>query len=139
MKKEKIILDTNLWLSFLISDKLALIEEVIDNGNFELLLSEHLLHEIETVIKRPKFKKYFSDKSIALLFDFFAQKGNIQNVSSNLTICRDEKDNFLLNLSIDGNANYLITGDKDLLVLSQIEKTKIITITDFLKINQTNN
>ena len=61
MKKEKIILDTNLWLSFLISDKLTIIEEVIDNGNFELLLSEHLLYEIETVIKRPKFKKYFSD------------------------------------------------------------------------------
>ena len=139
MRKERIILDTNLWLSFLISDKLALIEEVIDNGNFELLLSEHLLYEIETVIKRPKFKKYFSDKSIALLFDFFAQQGKILNVSSDLTICRDEKDNFLLNLSIDGNADYLITGDKDLLVLSQIEKTKIITITDFLKINQTNN
>ena len=59
---------------FLISDKLTLIEEIIDNGNFQLLLSEHLLHEIESVIKRPKFKKYFSDKSIALLFDFFAQK-----------------------------------------------------------------
>lgn len=51
---------------------------------------------------------------------------------STLNFCRDEKDNFLLNLAVDGNADYLITGDKDLLVLEKIEKTKILTYSEFV-------
>lgn len=42
------------------------------------------------------------------------------------------KDNFLLDLAIDGKADYLITGDADLLVMSRLEKTKIITLTAFI-------
>jgi predicted nucleic acid-binding protein len=34
-------------------------------------------------------------------------------------------------LAKDGNANYLITGDNDLLVLKKFEKTKIVTLSDF--------
>lgn len=52
--------------------------------------------------------------------------------TSDVTICRDEKDNFLLALAKDSGADYLITGDKDLLILKTIEKTKILTIVDFL-------
>jgi hypothetical protein len=55
---------------------------------------------------------------------------------SNKKLCRNEKDVFLSNLSVDGNANYLIIGDQDLLILKQIENTKIITMTDFLTINK---
>jgi putative PIN family toxin of toxin-antitoxin system len=46
-------------------------------------------------------------------------------------ICRDPKDNFLLALAKDGNADYLITGDSDLLVLKEFERTKIVTLSEF--------
>jgi len=42
---------------------------------------------------------------------------------------RDKKDNFLLSLAADSNANYLLTGDNDLLTLKSQGKTTIITIT----------
>ena len=44
-------------------------------------------------------------------------------VKSKITTCRDEKDNFLLALAVDGNADFLITGDEDLLVLKEVNKT----------------
>jgi len=44
------------------------------------------------------------------------------------------KDNYLLSLAIDSNADFLITGDNDLLILSRIENTKIIKYSDFEKI-----
>jgi uncharacterized protein len=44
---------------------------------------------------------------------------------------RDSKDNFLLNLAVDGKADYLITGDKDLLEIGQIDKTSILTFKEF--------
>ncbi len=51
-------------------------------------------------------------------------------MSSDINECRDVKDNFLLNLAIDSNADYLITGDSDLLDLGIIHNTKILTIKD---------
>ena len=56
--------------------------------------------------------------------------GKLIKVKSNVDLCRDSKDNFLLSLAIDGKVDFLVTGDKDLLVLEQVKKTKIITITD---------
>jgi predicted nucleic acid-binding protein len=47
-------------------------------------------------------------------------------------MCRDSKDNFLLSLAVDGNADYLITGDKDLLILEKVNKTLIVTIQEYL-------
>ncbi|WP_310590606.1 putative toxin-antitoxin system toxin component, PIN family [Dyadobacter sp. 3J3] len=52
-----------------------------------------------------------------------------------MEICRDPKDNFLLSLSIDGNAHFLLTGDKNLLELNPFQNTSIIAISDFLQIN----
>ena len=53
-------------------------------------------------------------------------------VESSVTVCRDPKDNFLLALAKDGKADYLLTGDKDLLDLIKFGKTKIKTITEFI-------
>jgi uncharacterized protein len=52
--------------------------------------------------------------------------------TSQVIVCRDPKDDFLLSLARDGKANYLITGDKDLLDIKVFGKTKITTMTDFL-------
>ena len=54
-------------------------------------------------------------------------------VQTKIEVCRDPKDNFLLSLSIDGNADYLLTGDQDLLDLIKFGETTILTISDFLK------
>ena len=132
MKKQRIIIDTNLCLSFLISKKLNIIEQLIENKNIEIILSENLIDEIISVVNRPKFKKYFFQESILLLLNFFRADCFLAQVQTNISICRDEKDNFLLDLAIDGKADYLITGDKDLLVLEQIENTKIITMNQFI-------
>ena len=53
-------------------------------------------------------------------------------VESIVTICRDDKDNFLLALAKDGKADYLLTGDNDLLELKKFGKTKIQTLASFV-------
>jgi uncharacterized protein len=134
MKNNRIILDTNLWISFLISKSLNKLDSLINNGKVKLLFSKESFEEFVEVVERPKFKRFFSSKDIEQIITLFDQFGELVNVKSKVNICRDEKDNFLLNLSIDGKADYLITGDKDLLVLKKIKKTRILTITEFLKI-----
>lgn len=53
-------------------------------------------------------------------------------VKSEINICRDSKDNFILALCKDANADYLLTGDKDLLELRELGTTQILTISAFL-------
>jgi predicted nucleic acid-binding protein len=54
-------------------------------------------------------------------------------IKSSVILSRDKKDNYLLALARDVGADFLITGDKDLLVLKQFENTVIISLTEFLK------
>jgi putative PIN family toxin of toxin-antitoxin system len=106
---------------------------LIENKKIVLVFSEELIEEFIDVVTRPKFKKYFSKKDIEKILEYFDQYGELTKVKSNIKICRDEKDNFLLNLSIDSDADYLISGDKDLLVLEKIKGTKIITFANFIE------
>ena len=102
----------------------------------KLLFSRELLLELLDVIKRSKFKKFFSEEVTAQLLEIFDQYGKLIAIKSDLSLCRDKKDNFLLNLAVDGKADYLLTGDKDLLVLEKINKTLILSWSDFLKMTK---
>ncbi len=70
------------------------------------------------------------------MFSVFDPFIDLIKVESVVTICRDIKDNFLLALAKDGNADYLLTGDKDLLVLQKFGKTKITTIANFIELTK---
>lgn len=131
MQNSKVIIDSNVWISLSMSKKLEDLEEIIIKKSIVLLYSEKLVSEITGVINRPKFRKYFAKNISELLIYFFKTYGVLIEITSNILICRDPDDNFLLNLAVDGNADYLVTGDKDLLILEKINSTKIITIKDF--------
>jgi putative PIN family toxin of toxin-antitoxin system len=133
MKSKDVILDTNLWISFLIKRDLRSIDSLIEKGKIKLVFSEELLQEFLTVSRRPKFRKYFSDTDIEELLRVFDMYGKFVKVSTIVNDCRDNRDNFLLNLAIDSKADYLVTGDSDLLELSKVGVTEIITLKDFLK------
>ena len=130
-KTARIILDTNLGISFLITKNLSPLDPLLISGQIKLLFSEDLLTEFVEVIQRTKFKKYFSRSEIDELFITIGSYAEFISVKTEVNICRDPKDNFLLCLAIDGQVNYLITGDQDLLTLKEIGTAKIITISDF--------
>ncbi|HMJ46577.1 MAG TPA: putative toxin-antitoxin system toxin component, PIN family [Ferruginibacter sp.] len=131
-KRNRIIIDTNLWISFLLTrDHLAL-DKIFSASNSILLFSEELLEEFIEVANRPKFKKYFSLKDLQEIIIQIKVHGEFIDVKSSTIICRDPKDNFLLSLSKDGNATHLISGDKDLLDLKRFGRTKIVTLKKYL-------
>jgi len=134
IRKTKIVIDTNLWISFLITKNYQKLDDLFERKKIQLLFSKELVEEFIEVAKRPKFQKYFTDSDIEKLLINFDSIGKIINVKSNLKDCRDTKDNFLLNLAVDGKAKYLISGDKDLLSLKIIGKTKIISMNEFIEI-----
>jgi uncharacterized protein len=103
------------------------------NGRITLLFSEQLVDEFVEVALRPKFRKYFPLSDLEELMQKLRTKVEFISQVTSVELCRDSKGNFLLGLAHDGLATHLITGDKDLLVLGQVGKTKILTIADYLK------
>jgi uncharacterized protein len=121
-----------LWITFLISKQLDSIDSLLLKGHIKLIFSQELIEEFLTVSKRSKFSKFFSDEKILIVLKIFDEFGKLVNVTTDVKICRDYKDNFLLNLAIDSKADYLITGDNDLLVIKKIKNTRIMTWIDFV-------
>lgn len=130
-KRNRIIIDTNLWVSFLLTKQFSFLDDLFEKGKIQLIFSQELLDEFIEVINRPKLRKYFTAESIEFLLDTIDQYADFITVTSIINVCRDEKDNFLLSLAKDSFADYLITGDQDLLVIKRFEKTEIITIAEF--------
>lgn len=131
-KKSRIVIDTNIWISFLLTKDFSAFDRIISTPSVTFLFSSKLLDEFIEVAQRPKFSKYFSTPDLEELLFQMNEYGEFINVTSSTTICRDPKDNFLLSLSKDGKASHLITGDKDLLDLTRFGKTHIITLKKFL-------
>jgi len=132
MKNKNVILDTNLWISFLISKDYSFLDNYVLKEKVKLVFSEELFSEFISIAERPKFKKYFSNSDVDKLIQTIDKYGILIKVSSEIKLCRDIKDNFLLNLAIDSDADFLVTGDKDLLEIKNIRKTKIITIRELM-------
>ena len=132
-KPLNLIIDTNLWVSFLISSRQDRLDNLLLIEKVRLLFSTELLDEISVTITKPKLKKYFGVNALEEMLLNLEAYIDLIEVKSSVNICRDHKDIFLLALAKDGHADYLLTGDKDLLELKKFGKTKIMTITAFLE------
>lgn len=130
-KSVRVIFDTNVWISFLIGKKISFIKEYIVDGTISIITTPQLILEIQTVTARPKLKKYFPKKSVEELLGLLNTISESFEVEPHYDICRDPKDNFLLDLIAVSKADYLVTGDKDLLEHNPFLKTRIITPADF--------
>lgn len=133
-KSIKVIFDTNVWISFLIGKKLSIIKNHIENSSIIIVITNQLLEEIKIVTARPKLQKYFAEEIV----NEFIQL--LETISINVAIKpthfinRDEKDNFLLDLIDFSKADYLVTGDKDLLENNPFKTAKIVSPADFEKL-----
>src|SRR5258708_2824453 len=128
---DRIIIDTNLWISYLLT-KDSKLDRFLSDNLITLLFSQDLITEFIEVAHRPKFRKYFSASDLEALLVSISTKAIFIEIFSAVDISPDPKDNFLLALAKDGNATHLLTGDKELLSLKKFGKTKIVTIRNYL-------
>lgn len=132
-KSAKVIFDTNVWISFLIGKQLATVKYQIAKGSIIVVTTEQLLLEIKLVTSREKLQKYFPKENVAELLDLLETIAEKVAITPKYSICRDPKDNFLLDLIDFSKADYLVTGDKDLLEHNPFKTAKILTPSEFEK------
>lgn len=97
----------------------------------DILSSSGLEDELFEVLERPKFSKRLSKEQIQNFRSDFKLAVLSVEVHSAVEVCKDPKDNFLLALAKDGAADFLLTGDAELLALESFGNTKILTIREF--------
>jgi putative PIN family toxin of toxin-antitoxin system len=130
-RKIRIIVDTNLFISFAITKNFSFINDLLLEDNLDLIVCDELIAEIKEVSSRPKFNNQISNSELTVLFHLIAEAAVNIKLKSEVFISRDVKDNFLLALAKDSNADFLLTGDKDLLSLHKFENTFIVKMSEF--------
>jgi putative PIN family toxin of toxin-antitoxin system len=91
------------------------------------LVSEDTLSDLAATLSRSKFDPYVSREDRQSFFELFARVSEWVAVTSTFRVCRDTKDNMFLELAVDGKADLIVTGDKDLLELTPFQGIAIIT------------
>lgn len=134
-KHLKIVLDTNWYVSASINrNSRRRLYALLINENLTIFYSRELLAEYESVISRKKFEKFIRQEQVGRFIGLVLTRLKPVEIKTLVRLSRDAKDNFLLSMSIDCGADYLVTGDPDLLVLKEFGKTKILSMTEFSKI-----
>lgn len=133
MNKLRIVFDTNIFISGLLSDKSAP-QKAVDYAQAKsvILISQETFQELAEVLTRSKFDRYVSLEKRAKFLKTLSVKAEIIEVITRIDLCRDPKDNKFLELAFNGNADYLITGDNDLLSLNPFKSIAIIPPTEFI-------
>ena len=126
------MVDTNIWIRFLIGRTLRGFGGLLLEDRVVLLQSEELFNELLEVLARPKFRPHFSCDDVRELIELMGPRTEWVEAKPGGRHCRDPKDDFLLDLCIAGRADLLVTGDKDLLVLGQVDLTSVVHYRDLM-------
>jgi uncharacterized protein len=129
MNKIRIVLDSNVILSaalFKNSSPRQAFDKAMTNG--QIMMSTATLAELQDIFNRPKFDRYLSKSSRT---DFLNDLIAVEIIQS-FSVCRDPKDDKFLELAVNGNADYIVTGDRDLLVLNPFQNIAILSVSEFL-------
>ncbi len=132
--KARYVFDTNVVVSAL------LFRESIPGQAFfyalergTLLASRHSLTELSQVFSREKFDRYVTrEERERLLASLIAEAETVEPGTS-IAACRDPHDDALLELAVAGGAAAIVTGDRDLLVMTPFQGIPIVTPSQFLE------
>lgn len=129
----RIVLDTNVLVSAVIAkgksrDLLSLAVQ----KRFLLIKSQETIEEFARVLLQPKFRMNRSE--VIKAKNALIKTGKtIKVTSKRRVIGEDPDDDIFINAALDGNADYIISGDPHLLGLSKYKGIEIVTVNDMLK------
>jgi uncharacterized protein len=128
------VFDTNVIVSSLLFENgkpAQALRYALANG--EVLLSLDLLEELNEVLGRKRFDRYITSEEREEFLEALIARAVLVKITMNVQECRDPKDDKVLELALNGEAQYIISGDKDLLVLHPFREVQVIAADEFLK------
>lgn len=131
----RVVVDTNVWISrLLLSNSVS--ARAVDKAlaRFEVVVSEASVEELADVLSREKFDRYVSLQDRKEFLRRLLQVTTMVSVLSEITDCRDPKDNRFLALALDSESDCVVSGDDHLLALNPWRGIRIASPRAFLAI-----
>ena len=138
----RVVLDTNVFVSAILAPEMppARILEIALTGGIRLVISQAILREIRQVFQYAKIQKLLKKRRITspdledvvlkILKVAFLTTGQL----SLKGICGDPFDDMVISCAVEGEADFIISGDQDLTSLESYQGIKIVAPAAFLKL-----
>jgi uncharacterized protein len=129
----RVVLDTNVLVSALLfRGPVSKFVDLWKTGRIKPVVSLATFQEFKRVLTYPKFA-LTPDEILFLLEEGVLPYFEVINVQQEVQgICRDPRDHIFLSCALAAGADFLITGDEDLLTLKKFQRTRILTPSDFM-------
>ena len=137
MALARVVLDANVIVSALIRpDSIPgrILAAAIDES-IQLIVSEPLLVELRAVLAYPRLRKYLKIgtteiDTFIIMLEQVADPVSLRDVATT-PFCRDPKDEIYIQTAVAGRADFIVTGDSDLLILREVNSILIVAPAEF--------
>jgi hypothetical protein len=134
----RVVLDTNVVVSGVIKEEGPpgqILSRLFQARQYISVTSLEILAEIREVLQRPKIRRYhgWTDEEIDAFVTFLYAESDVTEGTLTVKVARDPQDNKFLACASEGNADYLVSGDDDLLQIEVFERTQIVRPRVFLE------
>ena len=132
--RERVVIDTNAFISRLLipnSVPGAAVRKAVDSA--DILVSEATMYELADVLSRKKFDAFVEMKERQQFLRLLARIVEMVPIVYPVRVCRDAKDDRILEVAVNGRADLIITGDRDLLVMNPFQGIAILTPSAYLQ------
>lgn len=130
----RVVIDTNVIISALLLDNSVparAFRKALKDGLF--LISAAIIQELDEVLGRDKFDPYVTRDERERFLVALLRETTLIDIHEIVQVCRDHRDDKFLELAINGNADVIVSGDKDLLELSPFRGIPIVKPEEFLR------
>jgi uncharacterized protein len=131
----RVVIDVNVWVSGLLWGGVpAQVLQLVQQGSIANYVSDELLLELQTTLNHPKFQAQLTKRNQTpdRLYSIAQQISTRVEINQmSIPQLRDQNDVKILATAIVAEAQVLITGDLDLLVLNPFESIEIMNPIDF--------
>ena len=128
----KILVDTNVLLSAALRNRLPerVVMRIATDDQWKWLVTAEILSEYTNVLRRPKFA--LAEQTIQQWFDLLSMRTvNLGSPPITPAFPRDPKDSPFIAAALFGQADLLVSGDKDLFAARFLIPTRIVTVAEF--------
>ena len=127
----KCVVDTNVLISAALTKgaPFRIVEHLIKNN--ALIFSKETISELSSRITQPKFDKYVSAEDREAYVNNLILSADLVIIDNLIQGCRDRDDDKFLETAVKGDAQFIITGDQDLLAIHRFEGIEIVTVQEF--------
>jgi putative PIN family toxin of toxin-antitoxin system len=141
------VIDNNIWISALLrpAGPPGQVYSAFRQGRITVVTSEPLLAELETVLGRAKFgRRGVTPEITAELLDLLRTTAELVSIAGDLNLCRDPKDDMVIETALAGGAEVLVSRDEDLTRALEVADylipsgTRILTVRRFLQVLEEN-